>query len=241
MNSALGSFAPSGELLDRAERTMLEMRARFLPEIEKRRGSPTGDFISALVTARDKDDKLSDEELLATCYLTILAGNDSIGSTIALSTVAIAEDPGIGEYIRNHPENIVNTVMELQRCVAMSTAQQRVVSRDFEWRGREFKKGQYVLLIVASANRDPRAFPEALRFDPARKQDGNMTFAPGMHFCIGHLLAKMQMVEFFPTLVRRFDVSLVDQDLDFLPNFTVRSLKTLRLRLRPRALERGAA
>jgi cytochrome P450 len=234
MNEVLGSFSPPTELLDRTERTMLEMRAKFLPEIEKRRANPTGDFISTLVTARDQGDRLSEEEILATCYLSILGGNDSIGSTIALGTVALAENPSVADHIREHPDNILNVIMELQRYISMSTAMRRVVSSDFTWDGRQLRKGQIVLLVIASANRDPRSFPEPLRIDPLRKQDKNVTFAPGLHFCIGHLLAKMQLTEFFPQLVRRFDIAVESSQLEFSSNFAVRSLKTLSVRLKSR-------
>jgi pimeloyl-[acyl-carrier protein] synthase len=139
------------------------------------------------------------------------------------------------DYIRQHPENILNVVMEIQRYVAMSATQQREVARDFPWHGHELKKGQYVLLLIAGANRDPRAFPEPLRLDPTRPQDANMTFAPGLHFCIGHLLAKMQLTEFFPELLRRFDVEVLDDKLDFHPSIAFRGLNTLNVRLHPRA------
>ncbi len=235
INATLGGFAPSVDLLVQAEQTMLEMRSYFLPEIEKRRRTPAEDFISSLVTARDGSDQLSDEELLGILYLTLLAGNDSTGSTITLGTLALARHPEVSEYIRNHPENILNAVMELQRYVAMSGTQQRMVSQDFTWHGQTLKTGQYVLLMIAGANRDPRAFPEPLRLDPTRPQDANMTFAPGLHFCIGHLLAKMQLVEFFPELLRRFDIEIVDEKLDFHPSIAFRGLNSLHLRLRPRA------
>ncbi|HTT83797.1 MAG TPA: cytochrome P450 [Rhizomicrobium sp.] len=234
INATLGGFAPGVDLLVQAEQTMLEMRSYFLPEIEKRRGTPTEDFISALVTARDGGDQLSEEELLGILYLTLLAGNDSTGSTITLGTLACARHPEFCDYIRTHPENILNAVMELQRHVAMSGTQQRMVSRDFSWHGQELKAGQYVLLMIAGANRDPATFPEPLKLDPTRPQDANMTFAPGLHFCIGHLFAKMQLVEFFPELLRRFDIEVLDEKLDFHPSIAFRGLNTLNLRLHPR-------
>jgi pimeloyl-[acyl-carrier protein] synthase len=235
INATLGGFAPSIDLLVQAEQTMLEMRRYFLPEIEKRRREPTEDFISALVTARDEGDQLSEEELLGILYLTLLAGNDSTGSTITLGTLALARHPDFCNHIRKHPDNILNAVMELQRYVGMSGTQQRMVSKDFAWHGQTLKAGQYVLLMIAGANRDPHVFPNPLKLDPTRPQDANMTFAPGLHFCIGHLLAKMQLVEFFPELLRRFDVELVDEKLDFHPSIAFRGLNSLHLRLLRRA------
>jgi pimeloyl-[acyl-carrier protein] synthase len=234
INFALGGMDRSFELLERAERTMWEMKACFLPEIEKRRKSPTEDFISALVTARDQDDRLSEEELLGICYLTLLAGNDSTGSTITLGTVALAKRPEVVEYIRSHPDKMLNVVMELQRFVAMSTNMVRVVARDFDWRGHALRKGQFVFLFIGSANRDPSVFARPLEFDPERPQERNMTFAPGLHFCIGHLLAKMQLGEFFQEFFRRFDVEILDSRLDFHSSIAFRGLNTLNVRLRRR-------
>jgi pimeloyl-[acyl-carrier protein] synthase len=231
INATFGGLDRSVALLEQAEAVMVEMRSYFMPEIEKRRREPNEDFISALVTARDEGDKLSEEELLAICYLVLLAGNESTGSTITLSTVALARQPEVADYIRN----ILNTVMELQRYVAMSVNQVRVVAEDFDWHGHAMKKGQFVFLFVASANRDPLAFAQPLKLDPTRPQDANMTFGPGLHFCIGHLLAKMQLTEFFPEFLRRFDVEILDKDLDFNSSISFRGLNTLNVKLTKRA------
>lgn len=235
INATFGGMDRSVALLERAEATMHEMRSYFLPEIEKRRLRPSEDFISALVTAQDEGDKLSEEELLGICYLVLLAGNDSTGSTITLGTVALSQHPEVCDYIRNNPGDILNVVMELQRLVAMSMNQVRVVAEDFDWHGHAMKKGQYVFLFIGSANRDPKVFAEPLKLDPTRPQDANMTFAPGLHFCIGHLLAKMQLTEFFPELLRRFDVEILDQKLDFHSSISFRGLNTLHVRLHKRS------
>jgi pimeloyl-[acyl-carrier protein] synthase len=234
INFALGGMDRSFGLLEQAELTMQEMRECFLPEIEKRRRNPTEDFISALVTARDQEDRLSEEELLGICYLTLLAGNDSTGSTMTLGTVALSKRPEIVAYIRSHPDKMLNVVMELQRFVAMSTNMIRVVSQDFDWHGHALRKGQFVFLFIGSANRDPSVFGRPLEFDPERPQERNMTFAPGLHFCIGHLLAKMQLTEFFAEFFRRFDVTVLDDKLDFHSSIAFRGLNTLNVRLTQR-------
>lgn len=67
-----------------------------------------------------------------------------------------------------------------------------------------------------------------------RPQDQNMTFAPGMHHCIGHLLAKMQLGEFFPELLRRYDPELLDERLNFSASLGFRGVDTLNIRLHRR-------
>jgi pimeloyl-[acyl-carrier protein] synthase len=223
------------EDLKKIEQVLLEMRSLFIPEIEKRRKNPTDDFLSALVTANEAGDQLSLEEMLGICYITLIAGHDTTANTMALSTAALAGHPDACEYIRSHPESVANEVMELSRYAAMSTAMSRRVAEDFEWHGHQIKKGQYIVMFMAGANRDPNVFPDPEKIDFSRPQEANMTFAPGLHHCIGHLLAKMQLGEFFPELVRRFDVELLDKRLDFSPVMSFRGLETLHVRLHPRA------
>jgi cytochrome P450 len=222
------------EDLQKIEQVLLEMRSLFLPEIEKRRRNPTDDFLSALVTANEAGDQLSLEEMLGICYITLIAGHDTTANTMGLATAALAAHPEACDYIRRHPENIANEVMELSRYAAMSTAMSRRVARDFVWNGHEIREGQYVIMFMAAANRDPDVFPDPERIDFSRPQEANMTFAPGLHHCIGHLLAKMQLGEFFPELVRRFDIELLDKHLDFSPVMSFRGLETLHVRFHPR-------
>lgn len=238
---SLGSFAVSTELLERCERVLLEMREAFSREIAKRRENPTDDFISALVTARDEGDQLSEEELLSICYVTLLAGHNTTANTIAMGTAALAQAPQVCDYIRDNPDKIGDIVMEIMRHIAMSTGMSRVAAQDFNWRGHAIKKGQFVVLSIAGANRDPQAFPDPDAFDPARPQGANMTFAPGMHFCIGHYIAKVQLCEFFTQLVGRFDIEMLDDKLDFGPSLFFRGLNTLNLRFHRRSRPQSAA
>lgn len=224
---------PMDTLLE-VEQTLKDLREVFRPQFARRRSEPTDDFLSALVTANEAGDKLSEDEMFATCDIVLIAGHDTTTNTMSLSTAALAQHPEACEYIRKHPENAGNVVLELSRQVSMSTAMGRCVSEDFTWHGHDMKKGQIVVAFQGGANRDPKVFPNPDKLDFARAQDLNLMFAPGAHHCIGHLLAKMQLGEFFPELVRRFDLELLDKRLDFGPTMGFRGLNTLNLRLHPR-------
>lgn len=80
----------------------------------------------------------------------------------------------------------------------------RVAASDFEWHGKSIRKGDNVLLMIASGNHDPRVFPNPARIDLDRAADQNMAFGPGVHHCLGHLLAKLEVSEFLPRFLRRF-------------------------------------
>jgi cytochrome P450 len=232
--NTLGNINTPPELLDECERTLLEMRELFMIEIEKRRVRPGDDFISALVTASEDADELTDEEILGACYVTLIAGHDTTANTLALSTLALAQHAEARQFLREHPEKTGDAIMELMRYVSMSTTLAKVAIESFAWHGHAIKKGQVLFIFQGAGNRDPKVFAGPEKLNLNRPQTPNLTFAPGLHHCIGHLLAKMQVGEFLPELVRRFEVEILDEQLSWAPALGFRGLNTLHLRLHPR-------
>jgi cytochrome P450 len=231
-NVALGGVRPSPELLAGVERSITEMDELFIPEIAKRRANPGDDFLSQLVLARDHEDKLSEEEILGICYLVIVAGHDTTLNSMTLGVAALADNPGPRQYLLDHPDKILDSTMEVMRYSAMSTAFNRVAAENFEWHGKQIKKGDNVWMMTAGANRDPRIFENPEAMDMTRPQDRSTVFGPGIHHCIGHLLAKMQLTEFFPEFFRRFpNAKVLDKELDFQPALSFRGLNSLHVKL----------
>jgi cytochrome P450 len=235
LNECLGGINLPEEVMLRGEKALHEMRAVFLPEIARRRENPTEDFISALVTARDAEGQgLHEEELLGILYVGLLAGHDTTANTISLGTAALCGMPDVRAYMRDHPDDMPDMVMEVMRYIAMATMQSRIASEDFDWNGHQIKKGDVVCLMIAGANRDPAVFPDPDTLDPSRPQGKNFTFAPGVHFCIGHFLAKVQTQEYFSALVNRYDPELLDDRLNFGMGLAFRGVDTMNVRLNPR-------
>ena len=85
------------------------------------------------------------------------------------------------------------------------------------------------MLMVAGGNRDPRVYANANRMDFTRRNDESLTFGPGLHHCIGHLLAKLQMSEFFTALVERFDAVEIVENPQFTSALVFRSVNELRV------------
>lgn len=232
---ALSGGSNKSDVLDVAERCFVEMERALIGEVSKRRREPTTDFISTLMAAEFEGDKLSDDEVIATCIITMLAGNDTTANTMALSAVALARNPSAWSYIREQPTHMPDIVMEMMRYIAMSTTQSRTVARDFEWEGHQLKRGDLVYLMIMGANRDPAKFENPEQLDFKRSQVGNMTFGPGLHMCIGHLVARMQIEEFFQALVARYEgIELESEVLDWSSALSFRGLRSLRLRLIPK-------
>lgn len=232
-NAGLSGY-PSLDMLSAVNDACMEMHAAFMLEIEKRRTNPTNDFVSSLVTAREGADQLTEMELSGILHLTLLAGHDTTTNTIALGVAALSKDAEARQFMREHPEQNANSIMEIMRYIAMSTSMSRIVTEDFVWRGHEMKAGQIVHLMIASANRDPKAFADPEVLDLQRPQDKNMTFGPGLHHCIGHFFAKMQLSEFFPEFLRRYDdFEVLDRDIVFGGGMSFRGPQELHVRLKP--------
>ena len=235
LNVALGSAQSSPPALDEMERAVDEMTRLFEQEIARRREKPSEDFLSQMVLAREGSDKLSDEEIIGVCIVVLIAGHDTTMNSMGLATVALARHPEARRYMLEHPEAIGNCVMEVARYIAMSTMQPRVVSADFAWHGQQLRKGDYVLLMIAGANRDPRVFRDPEVLDMTRSTEHALVFGSGLHHCIGHLLAKMQLGELLPELFGRFDVEILDRRPEFGKVLSQRGLVRLNVRLLPRA------
>jgi cytochrome P450 len=231
---ALTSFDPKLEWLDELEVVVTEMVAIFEQEIEDRRRAPRSDFISALVTTVDAGDTLTVDEMIAALILVIIAGHDTTSNSMTLGVRALDRNRSAWSEIRAQPERNVDAAIEIMRYSAMSTAQPRLAAQDFEWRGRKIHKGDIVMLLIAGGNRDSKVFPNPERLDVTRANDQSQTFAPGLHHCIGHLLAKLQLGEFFAALTQRFDRVEVLEEPEFTPNLVFRAVTGLKVRFHPR-------
>ena len=151
-----------------------------------------------------------------------------------LESIAVAERKR--DYMYRHPEETFNCTLELVRYMAMSTSQPRIVVEDFEWHGKQIKKGQVIFLMHAAGNRDPRVFADPEKLDHTRTNlDQSLSFSPGVHHCVGHLLAKLQLSQFFGELVKHFEgAELLDDELHFMPQSAFRGIHDLNVRFKPR-------
>jgi cytochrome P450 len=231
----LSSNRPRPEWLEAADRAMSEMNAVFAREIDTRRRQPREDLISAMLHATEDGESLSEEEMLAALSLLLVAGHDTTHNSMTLGLVALGRNPQAWQYMRAHPERTLECVNEIMRLSAMSAAQTRIATEDFEWHGKLIHAGEPVFLMQAAGNRDPRVFERPGELDFAHDNAQSLVFAPGLHHCVGHLLAKMQLTEFFAALVQRFDpVEILDRRLDFMPQIVFRGLFKLHVRFHPR-------
>jgi len=223
------------ELLQRVENAMAEINDVLMPELEARKTSPRKDLLTALVQATDAGDTMSVEEMLGALHVLIVAGHDSTANTLTLGLAALSRHPDAWQYMRDHPEKMLDSCLELMRYMAMSAAQPRIVAEDFEWHGKQLRRGEVVFLMMAAGNRDPRQYANPETLELTRNNDESLVFGPGVHHCIGHMLAKLQITEFFSALVKEFSgAEILDDHLKFMHQISFRGLSELNVRMIPR-------
>src|SRR6266478_5169954 len=219
---------------DVARRSVAARRALsdyFRALIAERRAAPRGDMLSALIAAEEAGDKLSEDELLATCILLLIAGHETTVNLIGNGTLALLRHPGELRRLRETPGLIASAVEELLRYDGPVQRTARIPSTDVTIGGRTIGKGEMVMPFIGAADRDPAQFADPDRLDLARTDNRHIAFGWGIHFCLGAPLARVEGQIAIDTLVRRFPkLELVTNEPEYRQSLTLRGLKTLPVR-----------
>jgi cytochrome P450 len=200
----IGSARETPGKYERAEAGTHEMADLFRGLIAERRSSPQRDLLSELVHLEDDGDRLTDDELVATCVLLLFAGHETTTHHIANGLAALLRFPAELEKFRRHPALAPAAVEELLRYDGPIGAQVRIVQEPQAFHGREFKAGDRVFLMMNAANRDERAYPEPDRVDLERHGVPHLTFGYGAHICLGFPLARLEGQIALPALLSRW-------------------------------------
>lgn len=232
--------ATGAAVLDRAmialyHQTLIDMNVELLKLIEQRRQQPQDDLLSRFVQARDESDRLSDDELLGACHATIIAGFETTMHMLTLGMIELVERPALQAYLLSGPNETAKTIDELLRYIGMAKGMLRVARTDFEWHGQQIREGDFVFGMNISANRDERVWANPDVIDPDRNNMKSAAFGPGMHFCLGHLLAKMELGEFFNELFGNFEIEILSDERPWINSFTFRGLERLPIRITRKA------
>jgi cytochrome P450 len=174
--------------------------------IERRRADPRDDLITALIRAEEAGDKLSEDELLAMAFLLLVAGHETTVNLIASGALALLELPEQAEALRNDPSLAKSAVEELLRYTSpVEMATERYPRKEVEISGITIPRGELVLAVLGSANRDERHFEEPEVLDLARDPNRHLAFGRGgVHHCLGAPLARMEGQIAVGTFLRRF-------------------------------------
>lgn len=228
----IGSARQSAEKYARAEAATREMAALFRDLIAERRAEPSDDLLSELVRMEDEGDRLTEDELVATCILLLFAGHETTTHHLANGLLALLRFPGEAQRLRREPRLAAAAVEELLRYDGPIGAQVRIVQRTHELHGKTLKQGDRVFILMNSANRDPRAFPDPDTVQLDRNGPAHLTFGFGPHICLGFPLARLEGQVALPAVLRRWrGIELATDRLEWIDSMVLRGMKAMPLRV----------
>ncbi len=229
----IGSSRVTPEKYDFAESATRAMADYFRAMTAERRAAPRADLLTGLSQLREDDgDRLSDDELIATCILLLFAGHETTTNHLANGMLALTRFPGEMAKLRARPELSAAAVEELLRYEGPSGSQVRIVREAYPLHGKLLGPGDRVFIMLNAANRDERAYANPDVVDIERDGVAHLTFGYGMHICLGFPLARLEGQVAFPALLRHFsDIEAVPARLEWLDSLVFRGVKALPLRV----------
>ena len=212
-----GRPTASTSLIGAGSRTLLDARRR----------EPADDLLTFLARATDAGELEHDDTPMLAAEL-MIAGHHTTRDLIANAVLIFDRDPDALESVRRAPELWPSAVEEVLRFESSIQRGWRVVTEDLELHGERIRAGDLVFLMLGAANRDPAAFPDPDRFDPARTPNRHLAFGYGIHLCIGAPLARLEAPIALAALYDRFPrLRPLADEVDWYPSIHIRGPRTL--------------
>jgi cytochrome P450 len=174
--------------------------------LEQRHGRPGDDLLTRLANDDGPDGRMTDEEIIATANLLLIAGHETTVNLITNGMLTLLRHPQVLQRLRDEPDLAVPLVEELLRYEPpVHIIPWRAAFSDITVAGTVIPKGSQIMLMLASGSRDPNRFHDPDRFDPDRRDNQHLGFGSGIHLCFGGPLARRETQIALVELARRLD------------------------------------
>jgi hypothetical protein len=200
----IGTSKTSPDKYDRAEAGARAMADYFREVVAQRTREPRDDMISRMAAARDENEAMTADEVIATCILLLFAGHETTANLLGNGLYYALRFRDQWDRLVDEPRLIESAIEEGLRYDGPSGAIARVVLSDIAFGGKHMRAGQRVFAFVNSANRDGAQFADPDRFDIGRTPNPHLTFGHGIHFCLGAPLARLEGQIAIGRLAERF-------------------------------------
>jgi cytochrome P450 len=223
------SVLGSEDAVRASQEAMASLVAYFASLIEQRRQRPRDDLISALIAARDAEDRLSEDELLGMCVLLLIAGHETTVNLIGNGLLTLLRHPEQLNLLRRQPEYLTSAIEEMLRYESpVQRSTPRFAAEPFAIGGERIEAGQQISLMFGAANRDPAHFSAPDRFDITRQPNPHLGFGMGIHYCLGAPLARIEARVAFTHILERLPaIRLATDTPAWKPVTWLRGLKSL--------------
>ena len=207
----------------------LWLRGYLRDLLRQRRAHPGDDLMSGLIAVEEAGDQLTEDEIVATCNLLLVAGHETTVNLIANGALALLRHPehwaALGQD-SSHASAIIEETLRYDPPVQLVG---RVAGEDMRIGEQDVRipKGDTMMLLLAAAHRDPVVTERPDEFDPTRESVRHLAFGLGPHFCLGAPLARLEATVALSALTKRFPNARIEADPEYKPNVTLRGMTGL--------------
>jgi pimeloyl-[acyl-carrier protein] synthase len=227
----LGNFQHPPDRISRVVASVHDMTAYFRAAIRQQETDPHEGLVHSLVQAQVDGVRLTEEEIIANCILTMIGGQETSTNLISSGLLTLLQHPGQMRMLLDDPSLIPMAVEELLRFESPIQHTARVAHEEFVLGGKLIRRGQSVVAVLAAGNRDPERFPNPDVLDVKRGDKGHLAFGWAAHFCFGAPLARIEgQIAFSALLGRLKNLALASEELVWRENFGLRGLSNLQVR-----------
>lgn len=205
----------------------LWLRGYLRELLEKRRAHPAEDLISGLIAVEESGDQLTEDEIVATCNLLLIAGHETTVNLIANAILALLRHREHWTALASDAELAPAIIEETLRYDPPVQLAGRIAGADMTIGGIDIPKGDNMMLLFAAAHRDPLVTDRPDDFDPTRDTVRHMAFGKGPHFCLGAPLARLETAVALSAVTKRFPNAQLAGEPVYKPNVTLRGMDSL--------------
>ncbi len=212
---------------DERMRAVMWLREYLTDLIGQRRGRPGDDLMSGLIAVEESGDQLTEEEIIATCNLLLIAGHETTVNLIANAILAMLRHPRQWAALRSDPSRAAVVIEETLRYDPPVQLMGRIAGEEMTIGEVTVPKGDVMMLLLAAAQHDPDIAARPDEFDPDREAIRHLAFGHGPHFCLGAPLARLEASVALSAVTSRFPDARLGGEPEYKPNVTLRGMSTL--------------
>jgi cytochrome P450 len=229
LDPVLSFTGQANDRIDEMLQAGLWLREYLRELIALRRSDPGEDLMSGLIHVEESGDQLTEEEIVATCNLLLVAGHETTVNLIANAILAMLRHPSQWTALGADPQRVSLVVEETLRYDPPVQLMGRIAADDMTIGEATVPKGDVMMLLLAAAHRDTAAFDRPDEFDPDRENIRHLAFGKGPHFCLGAPLARLEAAVALSKVTARFPQARLDGEPVYKPNLTLRGMASLKV------------
>jgi cytochrome P450 len=223
-------FAATGEPMEGMDQRIAAgqwLRGYLHDLIDQRRTRPGDDLMSRLIAVKESGDQLTEDEIVSTCSLLLIAGHETTVNLIANAMLAMLREPAQWVALAADADRAPAVIEETLRYDPPVHLVARIAADDMTIGDTGIAKGDTMLLLLAAAQRDAAEFDRPETFDPDRKAFRHLSFGRGVHYCLGAPLARLEAAAALSAVTSRFPHARLAGEPVYKPNVTLRGLASL--------------